>query len=491
MALGIQAGRIAASEPLGASGADDALPFVMPAFVDAHWHLLWAGLEASSLMLDRARSREELLAAVRESAREGEGLLRAEKFDESDWPDPRLPTLAELDEAAGQRPVLVRRVCGHSALASSALLRMLPPELAAEAAATGRLTEQPVLDFERWFPRTAEELRAAIRHAVSVALAHGVTAVATMEPLAHARLLAAGPLGIDVRYAVFGNELRELEGWLRAEPEVRASAPLRTRGNAGAPQLLGAKLFLDGGLGAGTAALAAGYRDGSRGQLLLDDDALDRLLDRVAGLGLMPVVHAIGGRALEQLAKASARLFARHPEARALGVRVEHAEELEPAWQAGWERGVHRFCMQPNFVRRWQLPGGLYEQRLAETPARRLNPFALVRRHSYALGFGSDGMPFGPLWGLTGATEHPVPELGLSRHEALEAYTLGAAELCGMDDLAVPITPGRQADLLVLSGNPLTVPQLDELEIVAVVRRGAVVRGDPGLLRSSARPASP
>jgi predicted amidohydrolase YtcJ len=111
----------------------------------------------------------------------------------------------------------------------------------------------------------------------------------------------------------------------------------------------------------------------------------------------------------------------------------------------------------------------------------RLNPFALVLENGFRLGFGSDNMPFGPLYGITGATGHPVPGFRLSCQAALQAYTLGSAWMCGFHHLAVPLGPGRPADMAVLSGNPFDAG-FEGLEVVATLRGGSVVHGPPDLL---------
>jgi predicted amidohydrolase YtcJ len=467
VSLRLGEGRVLAIEPAAGRTVEG---YAIPAFVDAHWHLFWAGFEASSLLLDRARSGKELLALVAGAARHGTGVLRGEKLDESTWADPCLPTLAELDAAAGLRPVFLRRVCGHKALLSSAMLGLLPEHLAQDARATGVLAEQPVLDFDRLFPRSDEDSRVAAQRAAELALSHGVTAVCTMEPLRNLQLLAEHGCAIDTACAVFAEDLAELEVWLAARP-------------AGAPaELLGVKLFLDGAIGAGTAAVACGFADGSRGRLLLDDEVLADRLRRTLRLGLVPVVHAIGAEALGQLDRVSAHVLAELPDARRLALRIEHAEELGSAWPGAWSPRWHRFSMQPNFVRRWQQPGGLYQQRLPSAAARALNPFATVSAAGFALGFGSDGMPFGPLWGLGGAIDHPLEHLALERAAALEAYTLGAAALSGFTELARPIEPSRRADLVVLSHDPLGDTPFDQIDILAVLRKGQLVRGDRGLL---------
>ena len=134
--------------------------------------------------------------------------------------------------------------------------------------------------------------------------------------------------------------------------------------------------------------------------------------------------------------------------------RLEHLELLHPE-HLGWLRKLGLVAsLQPNFVARWQMPGGLYEQRLGWSLAQKMNPFASIRAAGVPLAFGSDGMPFGPLFGLVGALQHPAPEERLSLTEALRAYTEGAAFACQIETKVGTIAEGMLADLVVLSDLP-------------------------------------
>ncbi|RKZ08480.1 hypothetical protein DRQ25_09020 [Candidatus Fermentibacteria bacterium] len=137
--------------------------------------------------------------------------------------------------------------------------------------------------------------------------------------------------------------------------------------------------------------------------------------------------------------------------------------------------------MQPNFVSRWQIKGGLYEGKLGKERARALNPFRLVADAGFSLGFGSDCMPFGPLAGLGGATDHPLDEFAIDTAQALNAYTLEAAAICGFGDLAEELTEGRVADMTVLSADPFHT-HWDKIEVVATIMDGKTVFGPEAFL---------
>ncbi len=444
--------------------------FVMPSFVDSHCHFLWMGLAESMPDLSLLSSAGEMLELVASETGKGEGILQCERFDESTWESPLLPTLEQLDAVTGDRPTCLRRVCGHLALVNTAMVRMLPLDTPDLDRDKGILTEEMVINWNTHFPPSEERLEQAVRDATSMAFSRGVTALGTME--SWESICRIRKSGTDVRISI-SVMYQDLDRFIESSHEATGSG-LR---------ITGVKLFLDGALGARNAAVAEGYIDAPPGELIYTDEELRGMLDRISGLGLVPTVHAIGGSALRQLDRISSTvLMSGCPESPVVRLRVEHAEELMPAWPGTWDPGVHLFSMQPNFVVRWQMPGGMYYNRLEFDSALHLNPFAAVSEGGFVLGFGSDNMPFGPLEGLAGATCHPVPEFRLSCHRALEAYTLGSAEVCGFDDMVRPLGKGRPADLVVLSGSPFDSMDFSELRIVGTLRDGRIMYGPGDLL---------
>lgn len=449
-------GRVESLEP--SDGPWD-FDFAMPSFVDAHCHLLWLGFETVFADLSWTRSKDDLLdwLSCSHSPPDGE-FLRGEKWDDSAWSPEDLPTLEEMDAAFGGGPVFLRRVCGHAALVNSAALSLIGGAGLDPGGPGPLLVERPVLAFDSAFPPGPETLRSALSAAVGRALECGVTAVSTMEPGRHLETYCSAGTGL----------LRTAISVFREDVEDR----LAQAKEAG---VSGMKIFLDGAIGARTAAMDEPFDDGSAPLEAEGEGELADLLSGCWRAGLVPAVHAIGGRALRLLDRAGTAALDGAPRREGARIRVEHAEELLAAWPGGWDRGVHLFSMQPNFVARWQQAGGMYESRLGQARARRLNPFGPVRRAGFHLGFGSDGMPFGPLYGLPGAVRHPDPGLGLTMSEALEAYTLGAARISGFHDLAAPLGPGRPADMALLSASPLEAP-LNEVAVEGVMASGELMR---------------
>jgi hypothetical protein len=130
--------------------------------------------------------------------------------------------------------------------------------------------------------------------------------------------------------------------------------------------------------------------------------------------------------------------------------------------------------MQPNFVARWSHPGGLYERRLGEERLMRNNPFRSIRQRKIHLAFGSDGMPYGPLYGMAGALEAPFTSQRLDPVGAIRSYTAEGAYASFTERDAGTLAAGKLADFVVLSGDPRHVA-MDRLTVIATVVGGDVV----------------
>ena len=67
------------------------------------------------------------------------------------------------------------------------------------------------------------------------------------------------------------------------------------------------------------------------------------------------------------------------------------------------------------------------------------------------------------------------PDQRIDRLSALRAVTINAAWQVFMDDIIGSIEPGKQADLVVLSDNPLTAPDIRSLKVDRTIIAGATV----------------
>lgn len=411
--------------PAGATRHDVSGSVLLPGLCDAHCHLLWVALMAERPSLVGVRSRAEALARIDAWAREGDAPLLVEGWDESGWTDdPRPLTGEDLDDLGHRRPLVVRRRCTHVAAANAAALALFPEDPHVDRR-RGRLTEEPAMNAGALLPDANGERERAVRRAVRIAHAEGVTHVHEFgkpgDFARWARVLATPGNALSVSYFARESEWRTLT-------EAPVSAP-------DALALAGVKFFADGSFGARTAALDEPYTDGGRGDLLLTAEALAESVRAVHAASLSVAVHAIGERAVSTVLDAF----------EAAGVRGDRVEHMERVRDEDVDRAVRlgvTASMQPNFTWAWGGAGGLYERALGEARARRTNRFGSFARGGLALLFGTDAMPFGVRAGLRGATRHPNEAERLSLDDALRrALPAGTSE---------GLVEGAVADVCVL-----------------------------------------
>ncbi|MFD5702463.1 amidohydrolase [Streptomyces lasiicapitis] len=456
-----------------AEGVDEVVDLegslVTPAFTDAHVHTTSTGLALTGLDLSGARSLDEALVLVREhvAARPGDRVLLGHGWDTARWPGGRPPTRAELDEATGGRPLYLSRVDVHSAVATTALLDLVPgvadaagfhadAPLTAEAHHVVRAAAHAAVTPQQ----RADAQRAALRHAVSLG-------IGSVHECAGPTISSEDDFTSLLRLAEEEAGPRVVGYW--AEQGVEGVARARELGAAGAA----GDLFVDGALGSHTAWLceryadrgAEGAGDGVHGNSYLSAADVAAHIEACADAGLQAGFHAIGDAAVTAVvdgvrAAAEKVGLAR---VRAARHRVEHAEMLTPETIAAFAELGLTASVQPAFDALWGGEDGMYVQRLGAERARTLNPYAALLRAGVPLAFGSDS-PVTPLdpWGtVRAAAFHRTPAHRVSVRAAFTAHTRGGWRAVGRDDAGV-LVPGAPADYAVWRTGELLVQAPDD-----------------------------
>jgi len=456
---------------------------VTPGFVDAHVHATSTGLALAGLDLTDVRSREELLSSLRSAAaRDSDSVLIGHGWDETTWARQEIPIRTEIDEAVGHRLVYLSRIDVHSALASSALIRVAPhattsegydPSGALTRAAHHRVREVALASI------TSRQRSDAQMAFLSAAAHNGIVSVHEMAgPGISSQsdvesLLTLASRGMTPMVFGYWGELARSGG-------IQVAREIGARGVAG-------DLFIDGAIGSHTACLHSPYVDDpltSGATYLTHVDVADHVIAATQA-GLQAGFHVIGDAACtsvidgylvaEKTLGTDAIRHARH--------RLEHAEMLSARDIDVMQRLNISASMQPVFDALWGDPGGMYEQRLGAPRSGNMNRLRDIDQAGVPLVFGSDSpvTRLGPWGAISAAVNHHQPTQRLGLQRACESHTQAGWRSVGVDDAGV-LQPGYQAHFAVWDVPSLDQAiQLDDIASVTTVVSGTVVH-DTGLV---------
>jgi predicted amidohydrolase YtcJ len=229
------------------------------------------------------------------------------------------------------------------------------------------------------------------------------------------------------------------------------------------------KFFADGAFYSQTMRLSApgylaGQSQGSEGLWVVEPERIAPALRPYLESGLAGHIHSNGDAAQDATLAALAAL-------RGEGLQndfvIEHVGLLSPAQT---ERAAKLGAMTSIASHYAYFMAHTYEAPLGRARASWITPAGALSRAGVPVALHSDA-PLAPPQPLRAAGAHitratrdgaPVhPEQALSPYDALEAVTLDAARVLGLEEELGSIAPGKRADFTVLERSPLATPGED------------------------------
>jgi len=118
----------------------------------------------------------------------------------------------------------------------------------------------------------------------------------------------------------------------------------------------------------------------------------------------------------------------------------------------------------------------MYEARLGPERLRRNNPYRALLDEGVHVAFGSDSMPFHPLYGIWSAVNHPIRESRISVVEAVRCYTWESAYSSFEEHLKGSLEPGKLADITIVDGDMMAEPErIRDMEIYMTIVGGRIL----------------
>lgn len=439
--------------------------YILPGFIDSHAHISTVGMMEIGVDLSGTNSKEEAYLRIREKLKSTprDAWIYARGWDETLWNGGYL-TRDDLDQVSKDRCIVAVRICGHLATVNTAGLSLINDSLKKYRnyydSKRGILREDAVGVATKMVYSSPGMREMGILLGQKRAITLGVTSVHDI----------VSKQSIQVYQSLWQDRRLMIRSSLIVDSADPVSIPesVYTGGDEWM-RVAGVKAYMDGSIGARTAALHEPYADDPEngGTLLLSKRRVTAILRGLAPRGVQVCIHAIGDRAIDEVMGAFSGL---RPE---VICRIEHAEMISSEnIRLAMENEVV-LSMQPNFIGQWGQKGGMYEQRLGKKRASLMNPLRKIMESGVTLVFGSDCMPIDPLYGIRSTVNAPYASQRLKPIEALRIYTTAGAALSGESHLKGTISKGKLADLVILSHNP--IKDLANAKVDATIINGQIV----------------
>ena len=445
---------------------------VFPGFIDAHCHFTGYATDKWKCELWGTKSWDEIIARLTEYSKNAPmEWIYGRSWDQNDWPVKEFPNKERLDQLFPNRPVYLKRIDGHAAIANQKALDIAGITLNTKVNGgeieqkngklTGVLIDNAMLVVEKHLPQISDEM--AINYFSELqkeCFSYGLTSLHDCGITEHTLSL--------LEKAQSQNILKmKIFALLEDNPDYYDKWAKKGRYTNGNITVGGFKVYSDGALGSRGACLIHDYSDkkGWKGFLLSEEEYFRTLAKKLKNSNLQMCTHAIGDSANRTILKIYGEVLGAKNDRR---WRIEHAQIMDkddfglfgkysiiPSVQpthatsdmywaeerVGKERLKYSYAYKDLLKQNGWLPLG------TDFPVEEISPFktflAAVARKD-ANNFPANGFQ---------------KENALTREQAIRGMTIWAAKAGFQENEIGSLEVGKSADFIILNQDLMNVPE--------------------------------
>ncbi len=446
---------------------------VYPGLIDAHCHFTGYATDKWKSQLWGTKSWEEILLKITEYAKTApKEWIYGRGWDQNDWTVKEFPTKEKLDELFPNRPVYLKRIDGHAAIANQKALdiagitkdsKILGGEIIViDGKLSGVLVDNAMLLVEKHIPEIEDEM--AIKYFSELqkeCFSYGLTSL-------HDCGITERTLGLLEKAQAQNSLQMKIYALLEDNPAYYDRWTKKGRYTNKNITVGGFKVYSDGALGSRGANLIHDYSDKKdwKGFLLSERTHFENLAKTLKNTDLQMCTHAIGDSANRTILQIYGDVLGVKNDRR---WRIEHAQivdkndyhlfgnysiipSVQPThatsdmyWaedRLGKERLKYAYAYQDLLKQNGWLPLG------TDFPVEEINP--LKTFYSAVARKDSQHYPEGGF----------QKENALTREQALRGMTIWAAKAAFQENEIGSLEPGKSADFIVMDQDLMTVPEV-------------------------------
>ena len=449
---------------------------VFPGFIDAHCHFTGYATDKWKCELWGTKSWDEVISRITEYSKNAPmEWLYGRSWDQNDWPVKEFPNKEKLDQLFPNRPVYLKRIDGHAAIANQKALDIAGIDLNTKlnggeveqknGKLTGVLIDNAMLLVEKHLPQISDEM--AINYFGELqkeCFSYGLTSLHDCGITEHTLSLlekaqSQNKLQMKI-FALLEDNPNYYDRWVKKGRYTNKNITVG-----------GFKVYSDGALGSRGACLIHDYSDKKdwKGFLLSERKHFENLAKKLKNSDLQMCTHAIGDSANRTILQIYGDVLGIKNNRR---WRIEHAQivdkndfnlfakysiipSVQPThatsdmyWaeeRLGKERLKYSYAYEDLLKQNGWLPLG------TDFPVEEINPFktflaAVARKDSK--NFPANGFQ---------------KENALTREQTIRGMTIWAAKAAFQENELGSLEVGKSADFIILNQNLMTVPETEIL----------------------------
>lgn len=469
--------------------------FVMPGFIEGHGHYMGLGRSKQILDLNGVKNWGEIVSKVSgavDKAQPGEWIF-GRGWHQDKWdslPEDAIdgvPQNKSLNAVSPDNPVALGHASGHAGFYNDAALEAAGIDQDTPDPPGGTIVRAPDGRATGLMRETAQRLLSEV-----IGIYRGRLTPAEMEQIDRERVMLAADEALRHGVTSFqdaGTSLEGIEFFRKLEQEgnlpVRLYVMVRRASNEVMDEVLpqykmlpegndfltvrSIKRQIDGALGAHGAWLLEPYEDLSdtAGLVLETVEDIERTAEIAVKYGFQVNTHAIGDRGVRETLDLYERAWKKvGADSKELRWRIEHAQHIDPTDVPRFGalgvipsiQAIHGTSDGP-----W-IPSRLGDERAEATS----QPWRHLFQTGAIVTNGTD-VPVEPIDPIASyyasvsrmmkTGERFYPQHVMNREEALRTYTINNAIAAFEEDIKGTLTPGKYADIVVLSQDLLTVEE--------------------------------
>lgn len=450
---------------------------VLPGLIDAHCHFTGYATDKWKCELWGTKSFDEIVARMSEYAKTApKEWLYGRSWDQNDWAVKEFPNKQKLDELFPDRPVYLKRIDGHAAVANQKALDIAGITLNSKIAGgeienkngklTGILVDNAMLLVEKHIPEIGDDM--TIQYFADLqktCFSYGLTSL-------HDCGITERTLGLLEKAQTQDVLKMKIFALLEDNPDYYDRWVKKGRYTNKNITVGGFKVYSDGALGSRGACLLHDYSDKKdwKGFLLSEREHFENLAQKLKNTDLQMCTHAIGDSANRTILQIYGEVLGIKNDRR---WRIEHAQivnrndfdlfgkysiipSVQPThatsdmyWaeeRLGKERLKYSYAYEDLLKQNGWLPLG------TDFPVEEINPIKTF----YAAVARKDAKHF-PEGGFQ-------KENALTREQALRGMTIWAAKAAFQENEIGSLEIGKSADFIIVNQDLMKVEEDQILE---------------------------